>query len=107
VTTHTPTAATGLDPRLRRPGTITDELARRVAAEHRGDPRTNRRAGCGDRPSGQFPHGRSDVAARALDRHSAVQDLRPARGRPAPAQTTTPADLDPLVLFSARVVGRV
>jgi hypothetical protein len=108
VTTHTPTAATGgLDPRLRRPWTVTDELARRVAAEHRRDPRTNRCAGCCYRPSSQFPHCRSHGVARALDRHGAVQDLPPAQSQPAPAQTRKPADVDELVPFPARVVGRV
>jgi hypothetical protein len=108
VTTHTPTAATGgLDPWLREPWTVTDELARLVAAEHRRDPRTNRCAGCGYRPSRQFPHCRSHVVARALYEHSAVKDLPPAQGRPAPARTTKPADVDQLVPLPARVVGRV
>jgi hypothetical protein len=106
MTTHTPTAATGLDPRLRRPCTVTDELPRRVAAEHRRDPRTNRGAGSGYRPSRQFPHCRSHVVARARYRHSTT-DLPPAQGRPAPAKTTKPADVDQLVPFPARVVGRV
>jgi hypothetical protein len=108
VTSHTPTAATGgLVPRLRRPCTVTDELAGLMAAGHRRDPRTNRCAACGYRPGRQFPHCRSYAVARALDRHRAVKDLPPAQGRPAPAQTTKPADLDPLVPFPARVVGRV
>jgi hypothetical protein len=108
VTTHTPTAATGgLDPRLRRPCTVTDELARLVAAGHRRDPRTNRCAGCGYRPSSRFPHCRSHVLARAHCQHSAVTDLPPAQGRPAPAHTTKPADVDPLVPVPARVLGRV
>jgi hypothetical protein len=106
-TPHTPTDATGLDPQLREPWTVTDELARRVAAEHRRGPRTNRCAGCGYRPSTRFPHCRSYVVARALYQHSAVTDLPPAQGQPAPAQTTKPAGLDQLVLFPARVVGRV
>jgi hypothetical protein len=108
VTTHTPTAAPGgLDPRLRRPCAVTDELARRVAAEHRRDPRTGRCAGCGYRPSTRFPHCRGHVVARARYPHRAVTDLPPARGRPAPDQTTKPADVDQVVPFPARVVGRV
>jgi hypothetical protein len=108
VTTHTPTAAPGgLDPRLRRPCAVTDELARRVAAEQSIAPKTGRCAGCGSQPSRQFPHCRSNVVARALYRHSAVKDLPAAQGRPAPDQTTKPADVDQLVPFPARVVGRV
>jgi hypothetical protein len=107
MTTHTPTDATGLDVRLREPWTVTDELARPVAAENRRDPRTSRCAACGYRASRQFPHCSSHVVARALDQHSAVTDLPPAPGPPAPAQTTKPADLEQLVPFPARVVGRV
>jgi hypothetical protein len=107
VSVHNDKTDSVLDERLRAPWTVTDELARLVAAEHRRDPRTNRCAGCGYRPSGQFPRCRSHVVARAVDRHSAVTDLPPAQGRPAPARTTKPAGVDQLVRFPARVVGRV
>jgi len=106
VSVHNDKTDSVLDERLRAPWTVTDELARLVAAEHRRDPRANRCAGGGYRPSRRFPHCRSHIVARAPYQHSAVTDLPPAHGQPGPAQTTTPADLDQLVPFPARVVRR-
>jgi hypothetical protein len=100
MTTHTPTAAAGLDARLREPWTVSDELARLVAREHCRDPRTGRCVACGYRPtSTRFPVCRSHVVARALYQHSAVKDLPPIEDQ-TPAGADAPAT-EQLALFAA------
>jgi hypothetical protein len=97
MTPNAATAATVLDARLRQPWTVSDELARLVAAEHCRDPRTGRCAACGYQPSTRFPHCRSHIVARALYQHSQIKDLPP-------VEDQTPADVsavDQLVLFPA------